>query len=85
MKLEELDVGGTRVRDLSPLAGMPLLTLRVQDTPAKDLAVLRGMPLKDLRLSFDPARDQTLLKSLPELRKINGLPAEEFWSRNAKP
>jgi Leucine-rich repeat (LRR) protein/tRNA A-37 threonylcarbamoyl transferase component Bud32 len=39
-----------RLADLSPLRGLPLVSLDCNDTAVADLEPLRGMPLKDLRV-----------------------------------
>ena len=50
MPLKQLILAGTKVTDLSPLAGMPLEMLHLGGTKVTDLSSLRGMPLVELRL-----------------------------------
>ena len=68
--LKELDLGYTdRLRDISPLAGMPLAQLRLDSSSVKDLAPLAGMPLKQLSLQYLRASD---------IKPLAGMPLEEL-------
>ena len=51
MAIKRLMLAATKVRDLSPLAGMPLEILHVQGTKETDLSALHKMPLTNLRLN----------------------------------
>jgi serine/threonine protein kinase/Leucine-rich repeat (LRR) protein len=53
------------VVDLTPLAGMPIVRLRLRGTKVIDLAPLRGMPLTDLDISNTPVRDLAPLAGAP--------------------
>jgi len=79
MPLSDLNCSRTSVQDLSPLIGMQLTRLICTQTAVQDLSPLRGMPLEELDCDFDPKRDLPVLQSLTSLRKINSLPAAEFW------
>lgn len=71
---------------LSPLKGMPLEELLIDQTQVKDLSPLVGMKLK--RVSFSPSPD---LQGLPILRQMDSLmeigtvtpflPRQEFWKK----
>ena len=50
--LRDLAIGGTRVTDLTPLAGLPIEVLQANKLQLRSLEALRGMPLKQLFL-FD--------------------------------
>ena len=66
--LLSLDLGDTKIADLSPLAGMPLGELNLTNcTSATDLAPLRGMPLVRLVL------DNALVTSVEPLRGMKSL------------
>ena len=47
----ELDISGTKVADLSPLAGMKMKRMQMNGTRVRDLSPLRGMPLRELELA----------------------------------
>ncbi len=53
------------VTDLSALAGMPIVRLRIPRTKVIDLAPLRGMPLTDLDLAGTEVRDLSPLTGTP--------------------
>lgn len=53
------------VSDLSPLASMPIVRLRLARTKVIDLAPLRGMPLTDLDLSGTQVKDLAPLSGAP--------------------
>jgi hypothetical protein len=59
-------LGGNKMRDLSPLRGMPLTELGLSHCQAiRDLSVLNGMSLTALLLDDTPVRDLTPLIGLP--------------------
>ncbi|MFO0849911.1 MAG: protein kinase [Gemmataceae bacterium] len=67
-----LDLGGTKIVDLTPLEGAPLAVLDL--TGANDLTridALRGMPLKDLSLSGTRVTDLAPLGQLRTLEKLD--------------
>jgi hypothetical protein len=71
MPLTSLSLDGCgQVRDLTPLAGMPLTSL--------NLTPLAGMPLTSLDLRYCPA-DPAPVRGIKTLKTINDKPAEEFW------
>jgi len=43
----------------------------------------RGMPLTELWFKPERIRDLSVLRSITSLRKINGLPADQFWKQVA--
>jgi hypothetical protein len=60
----------SNVRDLSPLAGMPVKTLVIFGCPVKDLSPLAGMPLEYAWIGATEARDFSPLKGAP-LKDLN--------------
>jgi eukaryotic-like serine/threonine-protein kinase len=60
-----------KVTNLSPLRGVPLKSLHVNDNPVSDLSPLAGMPLEVLRCFRTPVEDLTPLK---------GMPLRELWA-----
>ena len=80
MSLSRLELHNVRLKDLSPLQGMRLVTLDFTANPVTDISVLKTLPaLKHVKLHFNAARDEAVLRSLPGLQTINGQPVEEFW------
>ena len=51
MPLQDLSLRGTKVNDLSPLAGMPLTKIDLGETPIIDLSPLRNDYLSDLTMN----------------------------------
>ena len=71
MRLSELDLEGTTVKDLSPLSGMSSLRrLKMARTRVADLSPLAGLPLVHLALESTPVTD---------LRPLKGMPLEELF------
>lgn len=64
LHLESLNIGFTKVEDLTPLSGMPLTLLFAENARISDLAPLRGMPLEQLFLTGNP---------IPDLSPIQGM------------
>jgi hypothetical protein len=60
-QLEWLDITNTRVGDLGPLKGKPLVELRMSSTPVIDLSPLAGMPLQVLWAENCPLSDVSAL------------------------
>ncbi len=78
--LKTLSCARTAVADLSPVATLPLTMLDCGGSPVTELAPLATMPaLEYLVCDFRPYRDTTPLRSLKSLKRINGVPVEEFW------
>ena len=74
--------GKGKVRDLSALAGLPLVWLDLSGNDAvADFSPLQGCPLEMLAAEFDPARDAAALKAIPTLVFVNGKPAAEPGGR----
>ncbi|MFH1476104.1 MAG: protein kinase [Verrucomicrobiota bacterium] len=65
LSLEEVCVSHTRVKDLAPLAGLPLTKLDLTGTRVMDLSALKGMPLRELTLGHLAVRDLKPLTGLP--------------------
>ena len=63
--LTALDLHGLGLRDLSPLAGLPLAWLDLHDNPVADLSPLAGMPLRYLDLQHTRVRDLGPLAASP--------------------
>jgi internalin A len=74
-----LDLRGTPVEDLSPLEGLPLRQLFLEQTQVTNLASLAGMPLEQLYLSNTRIADLSPLAgmSLQELNLV-GTPIEDL-------
>ncbi len=90
-----IDLRGTGVTDLSPLAGQPLRAFYAEENPLTDLKPLRGMKLSAISLNDTPAADLGPLRGMPlnEVRLMNtqvrdvgplqGAPLHELWLNNA--
>jgi serine/threonine protein kinase len=81
MQLGVLALNGTSVRDLSPLASMPLSSLLLYDCKhLQDLTALKGMPLRSLSLARSrQVRDLAALKGMPLfLLHINGTQVQDL-------
>ena len=65
MPLKKLILEGTSVADLTPLKGMSLEILHLQDTPVTDLSVIDGMPLKQLNLKGVSVSDVAPFAQMP--------------------
>jgi hypothetical protein len=65
MPLTTLILEGTSVADLTPLKGMSLEVLHLQDTPVTDLSVIHGMPLRQLNLKGVSISDITPFAQMP--------------------
>ncbi len=63
--LEWLDLGGTTVRDISPLAGRPLKWLNLEGTKVVSLSALKGAPLQFLNLNNVKVSDVSVLTGMP--------------------
>ena len=65
MFLEELELGETKIRDISPLAGMKLRSLDLWGAAEiSDISVLKGMPLQKLLLGSTKVKDLSPLKGM---------------------
>lgn len=70
LRISAVDLSGCDVRDLSPLEGMPIMTLYLEgNAHLTDLGPVLGMPLQSLYIS------ETGIENLGPLR---GAPLEEF-------
>jgi hypothetical protein len=83
MPLERLFLAANPITDLSPLRGLPLKSLNLQNcSRLRDLTPLLDLPsLADLTLpTLHSPRD--LLRKLPILKVINGRDAALFWKEH---
>ena len=71
MPLTELNCGGTKVFDLSPLKQMRLTTLTCYSTQVSNLLPLEGMPLTKLDCYNTPVSDLSPLVSVTTLQLLN--------------
>ncbi len=90
-----IDLRGTGVTDLSPLAGQPLKAFYAEENPLTDLKPLRGLKLSAISLNDTPVADLGPLRGMPlnEVRLMNtqvrdvgplqGAPLHELWLNNA--
>ncbi|HVS35715.1 MAG TPA: protein kinase, partial [Gemmataceae bacterium] len=65
LRLQNLDLGGARVSDLSAMKGMRLSYLSCRDTAVTDLSPVKGMPLTSLDCRGTQVTDFSPLKGLP--------------------
>jgi hypothetical protein len=63
------------VRDLSPLAGAPLVYCQISDTSVSDLSPLKGCPIRSLII---------VRTSITNLDAVAGIPCEEFDCSEAR-
>ncbi|MFN9719639.1 MAG: leucine-rich repeat domain-containing protein [Planctomycetota bacterium] len=70
LPLRSIDLGFTKVTDLSPLKDMKLESLVLENTMVSDLSVIGDMPLKVLMLQNTKVTDFSVLKKL-YLRELN--------------
>ena len=88
LPVEELDLYGTAVEDLSPLKGMPLKKLNIHATRVSDLGPLRGVALTSLACAKTSVSDLSPLQSMKlahlncevaqvsDLTPLEGMPLE---------
>jgi|SRR5690606_21826770 len=78
-KIVAMDLRGTPVMDLSPLADLPLRQLFLEETQVSDLSPLAGMPLEQLYIADTQVTDLSPLAgmSLQELNLV-GTPIEDL-------
>ena len=72
-QLEWLDMWGTKVTNLTPLAGLPLTLLNCHGLKVTNLTPLRGRPLRSLILTETSVTDLRPLAECPTLESL-GLP-----------
>jgi len=77
MKFTRVDCHHTKVSDLAPLKGMPLVELSCQATKVTDLSPLKEVPINNLGCDFIAERDAKILGSIKTLELINGKPAKD--------
>jgi len=61
---------GSQVGDISPLAGMPLVSLRIDGTKVRDLSPLKGVMLDYIDISHTKVTDLSALAGMP-LRELH--------------
>ena len=71
LRLESLTIAGTKVHDLSALAGMPLEEFLFDLTPVTDITPLLTIPSLKLLMVPEKAEKIELLKKLPKLQRIS--------------
>ena len=69
-KIRRVDLFKSGVGDISPLAGLPLRELILEDTKVSDISVLKGMPLKVLKIQNTGVSDITPLQGMT-LNQLN--------------
>lgn len=91
LPLRGIDLGLTSVADLSPLAGMKLETLILENVPVSDISVLKGMPLRVLKMQKTKVTDFSALQGMPleqlnllnlpfsDLSLLKGMPLNTLW------
>jgi serine/threonine protein kinase len=89
--LEELDCSWNRIKDLTPVAEAPLVTLRCARTRIQTIAPLHGMELRELDISSTLVRDLSPLRGMPleqlrcngtrirDLSPLQGAPLKNLW------
>lgn len=68
--LEWLDLGGTQVRDIGPLAGRPLKWLNLEGTKVVSLSALKGAPLRYLNLNNVKVDELAALAGMPLITNL---------------
>jgi hypothetical protein len=84
MPLRSLLMGRTNVSDLGPLRNLPLESLQFWVTPVRDLSPLRNLPLTDIHCDEEllaQNNNRDVLRSMKTLRRIQTMPAEEYWRK----
>ena len=61
----QLDLSNSDITDLSPLKGMPLVSLNLAQTQIEDISPLEGFPLVTLDLTQTQVSDLSVLSKLP--------------------
>jgi serine/threonine protein kinase len=96
MKLVIFETNGCPIKDLSPLAGMPLKTLNLWLFATDDLSPLRGMKLVAANLGGSPVKDISVLKGMPiealclnhsqidDLSPLEGMPLRVLECENTR-
>lgn len=91
LPLRAIDLGFTRVKDLTPLKGMKLKSLVLENTPVSDLSPIKEMPLELLKLQNTAVTDFSPLKGLKlkelnvlnlpffDLSLLQDMPLEQLW------
>ena len=75
--LRNLKCRRTLIRDLSPLEGIPLEVLEIQNTFVTDLSPLVTTNVRILSLDYVEARDAAILRRVKSLETINDRPAAD--------
>ena len=81
MPLVDLNIPNTRVRDLTPLEEMNSLRGLSCGDLVTDLSPLKKLGLEQFYFhSFNAERDANKLRAITALKRMNGMPAAEFWN-----
>jgi formylglycine-generating enzyme len=70
-------------KDASFLSAMPLNYLGCRGTGIRDFSPLKNSNLAEICFDYVPDRDMAIIKGIATLKKINDLPAAEFWAKNS--
>ena len=81
MSLLRLKLERLRIHDLEVLRGMPLEWLDIRGTDMSDFNILRDMLLRSLEFDAKTPADISFLRDKPGLKKINRVPAAQFWRK----
>ena len=73
-------IKSTAVKDLSPLAAMPLKYLNIRQTNVKDLTPIQNSTIEEIYLDYNPFEHRkgthdafiSVLQRMPCLRLVNG-------------
>jgi serine/threonine protein kinase len=80
MELSWLMIAGSSVADLTPLKGMPITQLVMQDCQnLHDLTPLAGMPLSLVHLPPQVTKGMEVLRAMKTLGNIDSQSPEQFW------
>lgn len=79
-ELSHLEVGIDGQADLSPLANMHLVSLKLRGPKVENLGAILGIRLNEIELTYDAKIHENVLRSVKTLRTINGKPTGTFFS-----
>ena len=70
-ELQELNLTGNRVRDISPLQNSTIYdTLNLEGNPLRDISAIKDMPLRKLNISGCQIRDYSVLRVMKNLSAL---------------
>jgi len=94
--LLKVNLADTNVRDLTPIAGMPIVYLNLWHTPTSTITPLAGMPLEELYVAYTNVGDLQPLSGMPlksltaaystvsDITPLQGLPLVYLYLSAAK-